>query len=44
MMYDGAARLLFGEFALVNYPERETPAPVADMVVRRLKRRGFKVA
>lgn len=42
--YTLLTRELEASVALVNYPDRETPAPVADMVIRRLRRRGFKVA
>ena len=43
LTYDAAARLLFGEFARCNYPDRETPQSVMLNVTRRLKKRGLKV-
>ena len=41
--YDAAARTLFGEFAVCNYPEQETPRSVAIQVHERLRRRGLKL-
>jgi hypothetical protein len=42
--YDSAARTLFGEFALCNYPDEKTPRSVAILVRERLERRGLKRA
>ena len=42
--YDAAARVLFGAFAVLNYPDNETAQPVAIQVRERLKRRGLKLA
>ena len=43
LSYDFAARRLFGEFAVCNYPDRATPRLVADSVAQRLKKRGLQV-
>jgi len=43
LAYDAAARLLFGEFAVCNYADKETPRSVALQVRERLKRRGLKL-
>ena len=37
--YDCAARLLFKEFAWLNFPERETPSHVMKYVATRIQRR-----
>lgn len=39
MYYDAASRLLFGEFAGVNFPERLTPPHIATLVKAKLKAR-----
>jgi len=44
LAYDAAARLLFGEFAVCNYADQETPRSVAEQVRVRLQRRGLKLA
>jgi hypothetical protein len=41
LAYDAAARLLFGAFAVCNYPEQATPPLVALLVMERLQRRGL---
>ncbi|MEJ5312201.1 MAG: HNH endonuclease [Anaerolineae bacterium] len=41
LAYDEAARRLFGAFAVLNYPQRETPPAIARSVVERLVRRGL---
>jgi hypothetical protein len=43
MMYDAAARALFGPYALCNYPDRPTPRFHALLVAQRLQRRGLVV-
>jgi hypothetical protein len=40
LAYDEAARRLFGEFAVCNYTEKETPRSVALSVAQRLKKWG----
>ena len=41
--YDAAARVLFGAFAVLNYPDEATPQSVAVQVRERLRRRGMKL-
>jgi hypothetical protein len=41
LAYDAAARMLFGEFALCNYPEKRTPRSIGLQVAHRLKQRGL---
>lgn len=43
LAYDAAARLLFGEFARCNYPDRETPTTMRQRVIERLAKRGRTV-
>jgi hypothetical protein len=43
LAYDYAARQVFGEFAMCNYPDRETPEAVARQVRERMARRGLKL-
>jgi hypothetical protein len=43
LAYDAAARLLFGDYARLNYPDQSTPLWVAMQVRQRLKKRGVKV-
>ena len=43
LAYDFAARRLFAEFAVCNYPEKKTPRSVAVSVAQRLKKRGLQV-
>jgi len=42
--YDAAARVLFGAFAVLNYPDEATPRSVAVQVRERLRRRGLGLA
>jgi len=42
--YDAAARVLFGAFAVLNYPDEATPRSVAVQVRERLRRRGLELA
>src|SRR5690606_29779103 len=41
--YAAAARVLFGAFAVLNYPDEATPQSVAVQVRERLRRRGMKL-
>lgn len=43
LAYDSAARMLFGEYARCNYPDRETPVALRQRVVERLAQRGLQV-
>lgn len=43
LAYDSAARTLFGEFAVCNYQEKETPPSIALLVTHRLTQRGLKL-
>ncbi len=43
IVYDAAARKLFGKFAVCNYPDKKTHWTVAQQVRRRLQQRGLKV-
>ncbi len=44
LAYDAAARLLFGDFAHCNFPDREAPEAIVQNVVERLRARLFESA
>ncbi|MAS36289.1 MAG: hypothetical protein CL610_19955 [Anaerolineaceae bacterium] len=41
LVYDGAARLLYADFAGVNFPDRPTPPEIEQLVIQRLKKKGI---
>jgi hypothetical protein len=43
MIYDGAARLLYQEFAGINFPDRPTPSEIKQIVMQRLSKSNVLV-